>query len=75
MSGTGKYFTSIYQIKPIKKKLINVHSIYQNIPLRYVAIVLKSYYNNRGGIHYFSENLSSQTGATYQGLYKKSEFR
>ena len=44
-----------------------------NIPIRYVAIVVKSYYDNRGGIHYFSENLSSQSGATYQGFYKKKQ--
>ena len=43
-----------------------------NISIRYVAIVVKSYYDSRGGIHYFSENLSSHTGATYQGFYIKN---
>ena len=47
----------------------NIHILY--FPNRYVAIVVKSYYDKRGGIHYFSENLSSETGATYQGFIPK----
>ena len=46
----------------------------QDLTTRYVKLIMDDYHGDLGGLHYFSENPSSLTGASYKGKLIKINF-
>ena len=64
---TGEVTKDIEKVDNISQEKTIFFPLAAEIEARYIKVTMMDYHQNRGGLQYFSENVSPDSGETYSG--------